>query len=58
MVSGNPQNETYKLDSIEDALEEIKAGKVIIVVDDEDRETSPNATTKYRSTRNSIYNFY
>jgi 3,4-dihydroxy 2-butanone 4-phosphate synthase/GTP cyclohydrolase II len=40
MVSGNPQNETpkRKLDSIEDALEEIKAGKVIIVVDDEDRE--------------------
>jgi 3,4-dihydroxy 2-butanone 4-phosphate synthase/GTP cyclohydrolase II len=40
MVSGNPQNETPKrnLDSIEDALEEIKAGKVIIVVDDEDRE--------------------
>lgn len=40
MVSGNLQNETpkRKLDSIEDALEEIKAGKVIIVVDDEDRE--------------------
>ena len=27
-----------KLDSITDAIEDIKAGKVIIVVDDEDRE--------------------
>lgn len=40
MVSGNPQNETSnrKLNTIEEALEEIKAGKIIIVVDDEDRE--------------------
>lgn len=40
MASGNPQNETSNraLDSIEDALEDIKAGKLIIVVDDEDRE--------------------
>lgn len=28
----------FKLDSIEEAIEDIKAGKVIIVVDDEDRE--------------------
>ena len=27
-----------KLDSIEDALEDFKAGKLVIVVDDEDRE--------------------
>ncbi len=27
-----------KLDSIEEAIEDIKNGKVIIVVDDEDRE--------------------
>lgn len=40
MASGNPQNETSNraLDSIEEALEDIKAGKLIIVVDDEDRE--------------------
>jgi 3,4-dihydroxy 2-butanone 4-phosphate synthase/GTP cyclohydrolase II len=40
MESGNPQNETSnrKLDSIEAALQDIKAGKIIIVVDDEDRE--------------------
>lgn len=40
MASGNPQNETNKrtLDRIEDALQDIKDGKIIIVVDDEDRE--------------------
>jgi len=40
MESGNLQNETpkRKLDTIEDALADIKAGKIIIVVDDEDRE--------------------
>lgn len=40
MASGNPQKETSNraLDSIEEALEDIKAGKLIIVVDDEDRE--------------------
>jgi 3,4-dihydroxy 2-butanone 4-phosphate synthase / GTP cyclohydrolase II len=31
-------NETIKLNTIEEAVEEIKNGKVIIVVDDEDRE--------------------
>ena len=35
---GNQPNETSSLNSIEEALEDIKAGKVIIVVDDEDRE--------------------
>jgi len=35
---GNPQNETSKLNTIEEALVDIKAGKVVIVVDDEDRE--------------------
>ncbi len=29
---------SFKLDKIEDAIEDIKAGKVVIVVDDEDRE--------------------
>jgi 3,4-dihydroxy 2-butanone 4-phosphate synthase/GTP cyclohydrolase II len=31
-------SEKIKLDTIEEAIEEIKNGKVIIVVDDEDRE--------------------
>ena len=30
--------ETIKLNTIEEAIADIKAGKVIIVVDDEDRE--------------------
>lgn len=38
-MSGNQREETsFKLDSIEEALEEIRNGKTIIVVDDEDRE--------------------
>lgn len=35
---GNPRNETSKLNTIEEAIADIKAGKVVIVVDDEDRE--------------------
>lgn len=37
-MSGNQDNKQYKLNTIEEAIEDIKAGKVIIVVDDEDRE--------------------
>lgn len=38
-MSGSQQTETrIKLNSIEEALEDIKNGKIIIVVDDEDRE--------------------
>lgn len=38
-MSGNQQEEIrFKLNSIEEALEEIRNGKTIIVVDDEDRE--------------------
>jgi len=38
-MSGNPQGETrIRLNSVEEALEEIRNGKIIIVVDDEDRE--------------------
>ena len=38
-MSGSRQEETkVHLNSIEDALEDIKNGKIIIVVDDEDRE--------------------
>jgi 3,4-dihydroxy 2-butanone 4-phosphate synthase/GTP cyclohydrolase II len=38
-----------KLDSIEEAINEIKAGKVIIVVDDEDRENEGDFLTAARS---------
>ena len=37
-MSGNQDNKQHKLNTIEEAIEDIKAGKVIIVVDDEDRE--------------------
>lgn len=38
-MSGSPQIETKtKLNSIEEAIEDIRQGKVVIVVDDEDRE--------------------
>ena len=38
-MSGSPQTETKtKLNSIEEAIEDIRQGKVVIVVDDEDRE--------------------
>ena len=36
---GNPRNVTSsRINTIEEALEDIKAGKMVIVVDDEDRE--------------------
>ena len=31
-------NEKYELASVEEALEDLKAGKFVVVVDDEDRE--------------------
>lgn len=38
-MSGNQLEETRtKLNTIEEALEDIRNGKIIIVVDDEDRE--------------------
>lgn len=38
-MPGSPQNEIkHKLDPVKDAIADIKAGKVVIVVDDEDRE--------------------
>ena len=37
-MSGNQPNEISKLNTIDEAIADIKAGKVIIVVDDEDRE--------------------
>ena len=46
-----------KLDSIEDAIADIKAGKVIIVVDDEDRENEGDFLTAARSITPEIINF-
>ena len=38
MASNNQNQSGFKLNTIEEALEDIKEGKIIIVVDDEDRE--------------------
>jgi len=47
----------YTLHTIEEALEEIKAGKVIIVVDDEDRENEGDFLTAARNVTPEIINF-
>ena len=47
----------FKLNTIEEAIEEIKAGKVIIVVDDEDRENEGDFVVAARSITPEIINF-
>ncbi len=47
----------YKLNTIEEALEEIRAGKVVIVVDDEDRENEGDFLTAARNATPEIINF-
>ena len=49
--------EEIKLNKIEEALEDIKAGKVIIVVDDEDRENEGDFLTAARNSTPEIINF-
>ncbi|MCL4154642.1 UNVERIFIED_CONTAM: hypothetical protein GTU68_001557, partial [Idotea baltica] len=46
-----------KLNTIEEALEDIKAGKVIIVVDDENRENEGDFLTAARNSSPEIINF-
>lgn len=50
-------NENIKIDSIEEAIEEIKHGKVIIVVDDEDRENEGDFICAAESITPEIVNF-
>ena len=49
--------EDIKLNTIEEALDEIRAGKVIIVVDDEDRENEGDFLTAARNSTPEIINF-
>ncbi len=49
--------ETIKLDTIEEAIEEIKNGKVIVVVDDEDRENEGDFVCAAESITPEIVNF-
>jgi 3,4-dihydroxy 2-butanone 4-phosphate synthase / GTP cyclohydrolase II len=46
-----------KLNTIEEAIEDIKAGKVLIVVDDEDRENEGDFLCAARSVTPEIINF-
>tara|TARA_Y100000766_G_scaffold285520_1_gene309724 strand:+ start:819 stop:2048 length:1230 start_codon:yes stop_codon:yes gene_type:complete len=48
---------SYKLNTIEEAIEDIKAGKVIIVVDDENRENEGDFLCAARSVTPEIINF-
>jgi len=47
----------FKLNSIDEALEDIKKGKVIIVVDDEDRENEGDFVTAARNATPEVINF-
>jgi len=49
-MSGNQLQETdHKLDTIESAIEAVRNGKIIIVVDDEDRENEGDFITAARN---------
>ncbi len=48
---------TFKLNSIEEAIQDIQDGKVIIVVDDEDRENEGDFLTAARNITPEIVNF-
>src|SRR3954462_1972940 len=56
-MSGNPQQENSPLDTIESAIEAIKNGKLIIVVDDEDRENEGDFITAANNVTPEIINF-
>jgi 3,4-dihydroxy 2-butanone 4-phosphate synthase / GTP cyclohydrolase II len=57
-MSGNQQEETSrKLDSIDAAIEDIRRGRVIIVVDDEDRENEGDFVAACELTTPDIVNF-
>jgi 3,4-dihydroxy 2-butanone 4-phosphate synthase/GTP cyclohydrolase II len=47
----------FKLNSIEEAIAEIQAGKVVIVVDDEDRENEGDFLTAARNATPDVVNF-
>lgn len=47
----------YKLNTIEEAIEDIRNGKVVIVVDDEDRENEGDFLTAARNVTPEIINF-
>lgn len=57
-MSGNqPSAAEVQLNTIESAIEDIKAGKLVIVVDDEDRENEGDFITAARNVTPEIINF-
>lgn len=57
-MSGNQQQETNdRFDTIKSAIEDIKDGKLVIVVDDEDRENEGDFITAARNVTPEIINF-
>lgn len=58
-MSGNHQNENteFKLNTIEEAIEDIRQGKIIIVVDDKDRENEGDFVVAAEKVTPEIVNF-
>ncbi len=58
-MHGNQLSEMtkIKIDSVESAIEDIKAGKLVIVVDDEDRENEGDFITAARNVTPEVVNF-
>ena len=56
-MSNNQYNSNSKLNTIEEAVEDIRAGKVIIVVDDEDRENEGDFVVAAETITPEIVNF-
>jgi 3,4-dihydroxy 2-butanone 4-phosphate synthase/GTP cyclohydrolase II len=57
MSGHQPNDNPIKLDTIESAIKDIKNGKLIIVVDDEDRENEGDFLTAARNVTPEIINF-
>lgn len=51
------ENKNFKFDSIEDAIEDFKAGKLIIVADDEDRENEGDVICSAEKVTPEVINF-
>lgn len=57
MFGNQPNGEKFHLDTIESAIEAIRNGEVIIVVDDEDRENEGDFLTAARNVTPEVINF-
>ncbi|MFH1001093.1 MAG: bifunctional 3,4-dihydroxy-2-butanone-4-phosphate synthase/GTP cyclohydrolase II [Bacteroidota bacterium] len=56
-MSHKPENELFKLNSIEEAIEDVRQGKTIIVVDDKDRENEGDFIVAAELVTSEIVNF-